>query len=368
MRLRYPGGLLLTAVLLLTSAACSSPGHSSAPTTSGTTSSKPSVPDGSSAVAVVQGELKEGTMIHSLPGGIVKQLPTALGNWFASNDDPLASANGQPPNTQGYLAGDQSASKTVVLFGDSNASMWVPSLDSLGKQRGFKVIAYIRFGCPFSDTPGYLPNSRTVDPMCSQWRNAIIAEVNATNPEPSAVVLAQFQQVSDLYPGRGSSSARVVQGVEPTLKALKVGTSPKIILVGVPLPSMSVPVCLSAHSSNIQLCASARPSTTSPRSPALGAREGNWYLADQNAALRGGGQAAWLTEALCGARSCPPVAAGLIPQALLEHVSIPWAQHVAAAFGELLACSATEQHSRGIDESWLTSTFQLPQNCPAEMR
>ncbi|MCB1266296.1 MAG: acyltransferase, partial [Mycobacterium sp.] len=46
--------------------------------------------------------------------------------------------------------GDVSAARTIALAGGSHAEHWITALDILGKQHGFKVVTYLKMGCPLT--------------------------------------------------------------------------------------------------------------------------------------------------------------------------------------------------------------------------
>ena len=46
--------------------------------------------------------------------------------------------------------GDQAATRTIALAGGSHAEHWITALDTLGKQHHFKVVTYLKMGCPLS--------------------------------------------------------------------------------------------------------------------------------------------------------------------------------------------------------------------------
>ncbi|RCK58648.1 acyltransferase [Microbacterium sorbitolivorans] len=43
--------------------------------------------------------------------------------------------------------GDTSAEETIAIIGDSHAAMWIPALDIIGKDHGFKVVPFIKLAC-----------------------------------------------------------------------------------------------------------------------------------------------------------------------------------------------------------------------------
>lgn len=46
--------------------------------------------------------------------------------------------------------GDAAAERTIALAGGSHAEHWLPALDILGKAHHFKVVTYLKMGCPLS--------------------------------------------------------------------------------------------------------------------------------------------------------------------------------------------------------------------------
>ena len=77
--------------------------------------------------------------------------------------------------------GDLGAERTIVLAGSSHAEHWVTALDALGLQHGFKVVTFLKMGCPLSmDTMPMLgPNEY---PDCLDWTETVLAEVAAMEP------------------------------------------------------------------------------------------------------------------------------------------------------------------------------------------
>jgi len=317
------------------------------------------------AIERIQAQLKAGAGVQKLPIAIAQQLKTATYNWFDGRHIPMASSNGYPSNVTPYESGDLNASRVVVVFGDSNASMWIPALDQLGAAKHFKILAFIRFSCTYSMTSGFLPSTNKVDPVCSQWRLAVIDIINHLSPSPLAIVMGGYQQLGDMYSAQNAASSPLIQGIGKSVAALKAGGASKIVIVGQPKPFASMPTCLAANLNKVQNCASVRPDYHQPTNAAFGPRQGNWYLADARAAQSKGGKVAWVTDLFCAPTTCPPVANQIIVDALLEHVSIPWAQNVSDAFGNVLACSITDGQTSNPSKNWLVNALGTPKKCPS---
>ncbi|MFZ2527884.1 MAG: acyltransferase family protein [Rhodococcus sp. (in: high G+C Gram-positive bacteria)] len=78
--------------------------------------------------------------------------------------------------------GDPAAPHRIVLTGGSHSEHWLPALDLLGKEHGFRVDTYVKVGCPLSDPMSPLTeDSVTVD--CDTWSTNVLAELAADPPD-----------------------------------------------------------------------------------------------------------------------------------------------------------------------------------------
>src|SRR5690349_16402965 len=66
--------------------------------------------------------------------------------------------------------GDVAASRTIALAGGSHAEHWLPALDLLGKLHHFRVVTYLKMGCPLSteQVPLIMGNNAPY-PQCREW-------------------------------------------------------------------------------------------------------------------------------------------------------------------------------------------------------
>lgn len=121
------------------------------------------------------------------------------------DDAPVASVDPQPsplevgkdlPITsfEGYISdftdpavrvgtyGDPTAPRTIALAGGSHAEFWITALDALGKQNNFKVMTYLKMGCPLSTDP--VPKQRGVPyPGCFDWVQRVMPQIIADRPD-----------------------------------------------------------------------------------------------------------------------------------------------------------------------------------------
>ena len=147
------------------------------------------------------------------------------------------------------------ASKKIVLFGDSHAAQWMPTLEKMAREKNFELISLTKSACPgpavVKVNTGEYKNSD-----CSAWRDYAYKRI--TSIQPVAVIVAGMQHfdIPSGYPDRASWWR---EGQRKTLAALR-GSSPHIIyLSDTPHPNRDIPSCIAAG--KIERCNGSERST-----------------------------------------------------------------------------------------------------------
>jgi len=136
-------------------------------------------------------------------------------------------------------AGNKTATRTIVLLGDSHAQHWLPALDKAGREHDWRIVSFTKSACPWVDTPVYVELVGFLRPYdeCSDWRAAALPMIVALKPE---IILM----------GAGSRYARVTpamweEGAKRTLGVLaNEGVTSLRVMHDTPWPEFSVPTCL----------------------------------------------------------------------------------------------------------------------------
>lgn len=192
-----------------------------------------------------------GLHASSLTSTELSQLASESTSEFSG--DHCAKYPGGPSTALACSFGDTSARESVVLYGDSYALEWIPALAQLGTAHHFKVIAYIRYGCPFADVAitDWLGSE---DRGCLPFRANVVSAINALRPAPLAVLVSEQYRPVGLHGVWGSISVSTwVKAVQTTVRQIHVD-APVIEVMGVPSASADPPTCLSAHPHAIQVC------------------------------------------------------------------------------------------------------------------
>ena len=148
----------------------------------------------------------------------------------------------------GYCTyGDKESSSTIVLYGDSHAAQWFPTLEKLAKERGFKLVSLTKSACPAVDAKR--PDQGAFKQVhCTKWReNSIkrIAEI-----QPLAVITSSFQY----FTPANSSISRAQwwnDGQRKLLKGLRGSTNNLIYISDTPRPLRDIPNCLASRDSKV---------------------------------------------------------------------------------------------------------------------
>ncbi|MGX9791471.1 acyltransferase family protein [Mycobacterium sp. MMS18-G62] len=80
--------------------------------------------------------------------------------------------------------GDKSATRTIALAGGSHAEHWITALDLLGRLHHFKVVTYMKMGCPLTteEVPLVMGDLRPY-PGCHEWNQRVMRELIADHPD-----------------------------------------------------------------------------------------------------------------------------------------------------------------------------------------
>jgi peptidoglycan/LPS O-acetylase OafA/YrhL len=80
--------------------------------------------------------------------------------------------------------GDASADRTIALAGGSHSEHWITALDLLGRRHGFRVVTYLKMGCPLTtDEEPQLAVAEEPYPECRDWVREAMDALIADRPD-----------------------------------------------------------------------------------------------------------------------------------------------------------------------------------------
>lgn len=214
--------------------------------------------------------------------------------------------------------GDRSATRVILVTGDSEADMWIPTLDAWGRSEHWKVARLVDFGCvPWAERPS-IENCGKFDAMVAAW-------VRRHKPQiVFPVGLATSWQRSWVNVS-GAQMAREIEGMTAAWRPS--GTR---VLLPQSIPwfyNYDYPQdCLAAYPRAVRRC------NDDPRSMVVsaGMRDG------MSIAAKAGVIEVVPTEQLfCTSTTCPVLVGSWIVYADQHHFARTWGAHIERAFGAL---------------------------------
>jgi hypothetical protein len=142
--------------------------------------------------------------------------------------------------------GDKNSKTTIVLFGDSHAAQWFPTLEKLANERGFKLISLTKSACPAVVLPrkdqGAFKNAD-----CNQWRKNSVERIKKL--QPKAVITSSFQYFTPAS-GYSDKDKWWSDGQRELLSLLRGSSEHLIYISDTPRPARDIPNCLASRDSH----------------------------------------------------------------------------------------------------------------------
>lgn len=154
--------------------------------------------------------------------------------------------------------GDPNGQKLIVLYGDSHAAMWMPAIDAIAKQNGYRVELYAKLACPLVQVPIWSYQLNRPFSECIEWQNLVLPKIKTVKPD---ILIVSDQWKPAVVNGEKSDYDTETLWEKDFPKALNTLNSmtKKLIVLG-NNPSMTTDSinCVSKPGANISMCASVR--------------------------------------------------------------------------------------------------------------
>ena len=151
--------------------------------------------------------------------------------------------------------GSKTATRTIFIFGDSQAAQWVPAFNALGVDLGWKIIMLGLSQCsPWVD-PQKLYYTGTSLAACDKFRTEEFKAINKTHP---TIVIPEGFEL-DYGKGNYATPAQFLGELQTMATDLKPSGAKLVFLSPIPgfypdFTNQTPSTCLTAHASNIQPC------------------------------------------------------------------------------------------------------------------
>ncbi|MEO6713601.1 MAG: SGNH hydrolase domain-containing protein, partial [Mycobacteriales bacterium] len=207
--------------------------------------------------------------------------------------------------------GDPAGTKTIVLFGDSHATQWFPTLERIAKARHWKLVSLTKSTCPAVSIPVFSPYLRRMYRECDTWRSNALARIRAE--KPAIVVLSVARHYDSTYRFE-VYGAKWNAGLADMVTKVRATGARALVLGPVVKPAMIVPDCVANNLRNALGC-----------SPPLTRVNRAGIRAEATSVLAARGTYADATPWMCGPKICPVIVGNLLVFRDDNHISTPYA-------------------------------------------
>jgi hypothetical protein len=233
--------------------------------------------------------------------------------------------------------GDLASETTVVLLGDSKATMYLPPAIAAARAEGWHLVTLLKGRC----TPvlGAVPRyQRLLDDgaTCRGWRRAAFEYLRQDPPELIVMVFSDDYTLVDrrnrkLKGERELNALR--QGMAATMAELPA-ESTVVLLADAPKSTVNPVACLKRDASDMSAC-------LTPRAPAISRRVEATLKA---AVMEAGGTYRTLEDRICPYKPCPLVQGDVLVYRDQGHLTVTFTRQLAPSLQAELAPLVAQGH------------------------
>ena len=221
--------------------------------------------------------------------------------------------------------GDPNGAQTAVIFGDSHAAMWVPPLDVIGKQGGWRVVQLTKPGCQAPDFPRYSETLNREYTECAKYRAWALEQIATFQPDLVLISSSSrgVRVMDDGEPTEEGAEEAWANGLKAVIDQI-LPIAGRIVIIGdMAYPNEPGIDCLSAHPGDVPTC-------NTPRADAV---PHDFNAVEQRVATQAGITYVDTIPWFCNETTCPAVVAGLTTHRDEMHVAENYAVWLSGVLG-----------------------------------
>jgi hypothetical protein len=153
---------------------------------------------------------------------------------------------------EGCVFGKPNAKTTVALFGDSHAAQWFTAIESIAKERKWRVLALTQGSCPIINVLTVNLTTNVVYRNCDEWREAVFQRMKAEKVD--VVFLTQYTGFFDVRTRNRVTPSVWESGLDELFTRLQSDGVTPVFFADNSDPDGSPVDCLASNRNNIQRC------------------------------------------------------------------------------------------------------------------
>lgn len=212
--------------------------------------------------------------------------------------------------------GPDDAQRSMVIFGDSIAGMWLPALERIAENSGWRLYYLVKTSCPVANLVEWNPEDTAN--ACPQWREWALGEIQKLAPD--VVLLSTRGQSSSLASGKWEA------GMVSTIQTLQQASPRVVVFSETPLALEDPVSCLDRPGAILADC-----------TWELNGDVAALIAADRRASATAGAEFLDLLPWFCSSNRCPLVVNQMIVSYGAEHVTNTYGLALADSLAVALA-------------------------------
>jgi peptidoglycan/LPS O-acetylase OafA/YrhL len=219
--------------------------------------------------------------------------------------------------------GDPNGSVRIALVGDSATLQWLPALQELAAQRGWRVETYAKSACELA--AGQAQRRGLAYPQCDRWNDAVMARLRAEPPD----LVVTSGHATTAWDGRRPTTAAMTAGWAQRWRELAAAGIPVAVLGDSPASPGDVDVCAARNAATLRRCAFDRDAAVT--ATALPQQREAVALAATPAV-----RLVDLTDWICPGERCPLVVGNVAVHRPADHLTATYVRTLAPVLGRAL--------------------------------
>ncbi len=218
--------------------------------------------------------------------------------------------------------GDTSATRTIVLFGDSHVGMWMEPMLRTAETHGWKLIPFVKTGCFPADATMWRTDRKDPYTECDTYREWAYGEIAKIKPDRIVTTGWLAQAFTDpvthtRIPIKDSGPV-FTAGVKSSLEKLQSMTPDVYVLGGITNLPKEPEDCLASRKATMGSCAQ-------PVDELTGDRNREW----KRVVSQGGAHWVDVVPWFCSRNTCPIVVRNMVVYSDTHHVTKTYASTLA---------------------------------------
>lgn len=145
------------------------------------------------------------------------------------------------------------AGTSVALVGDSKAMQWLPALEAIAEEEGWRVVTMTKSGCQWTDAISTVDGAP--DAECHAWGAQVTDDLLELSPDLVVTSGVRNRAATVENPGQRSVGA-LADGYAQVWDEVTAAGSPVAVLTDTPQPGdlEDVPTCVATHPGDAEAC------------------------------------------------------------------------------------------------------------------